>query len=647
MSLNRQLVTLLSVLFGILLATILGISVYGTRAYLERQLASHAQDAATALSVTLGPALARSDRVLAETQVHSVFDRGYFQRIEVLDTRREPVLTQALPRHIEQVPMWFVEAVPIETLTAEAFIGSGWRQLGKVMVQSQPTFAYQHLWQSTLRLAVWLLVLYAGSLALAGVGVRAVLHPLRAIEATAQAVQDKRFEQIALRPSAPELLQVVDAMNQMSRKVGAMLEAETARAEALRHLAYDDELTGLLNRRGYTLWLDQLLDGSTPFQLALVLSIELDDMRQLGRVHGYATEAHILREVARSAQTAVVSFPLKVVARSNDYAFSVVVVDIQEGQAVGLARAVRQAVLTALQGIESGQDTRVHVGAAFVQPQDQRSKVLARVDLALESARQSERHGCVVLPQTHNPHADLGSHAWRRTLEGALEAGHWRQLEQAVLLLTDDKAVLHREAMLRMVDADGKLVPAAVFMPMAARHQLLPQVDRASTELVLQRLEQATGQAALAVNVSHQSLADAAFITWLLGRLQSLGADASRLSVEVAEFSVLREREAVERAMRELRSLDVKVGIDHFGVAPQALGLLRELRVDYIKLSVGLTHSGDESPVRLQNLQSIVALAHTLDVQVIAQMVDSPEQLQALREAGVDAAQGYGLAAPQ
>jgi hypothetical protein len=294
MTLRRQIFLVLSVLFFAVLAAVLAVSVSGTRQYLEQQLASHAQDAATAMSVTLGQALGKGDTVLAEAQVHSVFDRGYFKRIAVLGPDRQPIVNRVLPQKIEGVPLWFVQAVPIDTATGEAFVGSGWRQLGKVLVESQPTFAYQHLWSTAVEQLLWVLAFYGVSLGLMGLVLHYILLPLKAIEKTAHDVQAKRFLQIDMRPRAPELTSVVVAMNQMSRRVGEMLDAEAARAESLRKQAYDDDLTGLANRRGFELRITDLLQGEHQFALGAVVAVELDDMRLLNR-------AMALRRVSASS----------------------------------------------------------------------------------------------------------------------------------------------------------------------------------------------------------------------------------------------------------------------------------------------------------------------------------------------------------
>jgi hypothetical protein len=108
--------------FFAVMAAVLSVSVSGARQYLAQQLASHAQNAATSMSVTLGPALGRGDTVLAQAQVHSVFDRGYFKQISVLGTDRLVVFELVLPEKIQGVPAWFVRLAHIEAATGEAFV---------------------------------------------------------------------------------------------------------------------------------------------------------------------------------------------------------------------------------------------------------------------------------------------------------------------------------------------------------------------------------------------------------------------------------------------------------------------------------------------------------------------------------------------
>ncbi|WP_300081224.1 EAL domain-containing protein [Rhodoferax sp.] len=648
MRLRNQLFWVITSLFVAVLMVILLVSTAGTRRYLEQQLASHAQDAASALSISLSESLGKSDSVFAETQVLSVFDRGYFQRIDVLDTQRNVIVTKALPTKIEGVPIWFVQLMPIHTPAGEAFIGSGWRQLGKVLVVSQPTYAYQHLWRTTWQLLLWLLAICLVALLLLQVGLRLILKPLRAIEYTAHEIQAKKFIQIDQRPKAPELASVVMAMNQMSKRVGEMLDAETARAESLRRQAFEDDATGLANRRGFELRLTELLTGEFHFDLGLVISVELDDMRLLNRHAGFAAGAGIMQTLADEARATFGHLPSTILARSNEFSFSFVLADISQSQATELAQAFRASLMQALSDNEFSQQIGIQVGAVFFTQRDSRSDVFARADLAVETARQSERNGFALLSFQPQESSSLGSFAWRTLIATALTEKRWRLLTQPVVALDSTKLLLQSECMARLVDAHGALVPAASFLPMAARHRLMPDIDKAMLTLAFDHLKAAPlGAPMLAVNLSPQSIADPTFVAWFERELTELGNSVERLAIEISEFGAIRNLAATVSVKDFVQSLGGQFGIDHFGLEPQALTLLREMLPNYVKLTGSLSADLVAVETSTDMLSSFVSLAHSLDVMVIAQQVENKAQVTTLRATKVDAGQGYYFGAPK
>jgi EAL domain-containing protein (putative c-di-GMP-specific phosphodiesterase class I)/GGDEF domain-containing protein len=648
MRLRNQLFWIIAGLFVAVLLAILLVSTAGTRSYLEQQLASHAQDAATALSVTLSQPLGKGDTVLAQTQIASFFDRGYFQSIAVLDTERKPLVSRNLPEKIEGVPLWFAKAVHIDAPVGEAFISSGWRQLGKVLVRSQPTFAYQHLWQTSWQLLLWLLGICTAALLTLRGGLHLILKPLQAIEKTAEDVQVKRFTQIDLVPSAPELASVVRAMNQMSSRVGEMLDLETARALALQREAYEDEATGFANRRGYLLRLTELLKGEFHFDLGGVVSVELDDMRLMKRSHGFAAGLEVMRVVAESARSVMSAVPVTLMAHNNEFNFSFVMADVTEEQARALAKALRERILSALTENESAQHIGIQTGLAFFNQKDECSDVLSRTDLAVETARQSERNGFAVLAAQAPERCSLGSFGWRTLISTALVEKRWRLLHQPVMKLDANKKVIQVECMARLVDQHGMLVPAANFLPMAARHQLMPEIDRAMLSLAFDSLRESVADTAVvAVNVSPQSIADSAFMIWLEFELAALGANARRLAIEISEFGALRNEKATQGLRDLARRFGGQFGIDRFGLDPKALSLLRSLVPDYVKLTGALMSDLGAANAATDMLASFATLAHSLDVQVIAQQVETAQQVDVLEQAKVDAGQGYYFGAPQ
>jgi EAL domain-containing protein (putative c-di-GMP-specific phosphodiesterase class I) len=126
-----------------------------------------------------------------------------------------------------------------------------------------------------------------------------------------------------------------------------------------------------------------------------------------------------------------------------------------------------------------------------------------------------------------------------------------------------------------------------------------------------------------------------------------MGQTAKRLAVEVSEYGALRNVQATSRVRELVRRHGARFGIDHFGLDPDALKLLREMPPDYVKLTGTLMAEIEAVEAASDMLKSFVKLAHSLDVMVIAQQVERAEQIGVLTSAGVDAGQGYYFGAPQ
>ena len=138
MTLHRQLITAVSLLFFVLLAGVEAIYLFNSRAQLQQQLGSQAQDSATALALRLALLRDLSDEVMVETIVNPVFDRGYFREISVLSTDGHTLVRKVLPPGLGDVPEWFTRLLPIEAPGAQSLISSGWRELGRVDIPERP-----------------------------------------------------------------------------------------------------------------------------------------------------------------------------------------------------------------------------------------------------------------------------------------------------------------------------------------------------------------------------------------------------------------------------------------------------------------------------------------------------------------------------
>ena len=645
MTLRQQLFLAISAIVLAIFVALTWADVRSTRAYLEEQLASHAQDAASALVHPLSQSLGKADTQLAATQVATLFDRGYFQRIAVLGLKGDVLVNRELPAKIDEVPVWFSELFPLQAAPGEAFISAGWRQLGKVVVISQPTHAYQHLWRSLIETAIWMAVAYAAALVLTQLLLHMILKPLSLIEASAREIQKKRFERIAFMPRAPELRRVVGAMNDMSRRIKEMLDTESAKAEKFRREAYVDELTGFDNRRSFDLRFKQFLDGSVAFSEGALIGLEVNRLKEFNTEVSYREGDAYLKALADVART-VLGESARVLCRTGGGSFGFVVLD--HPVIIELARTLQGRLAEIPLPAGGRGDLSFSMGVVNFRIGDARSEVMSRLDLAIESARQASRNAMQYVAETAGNAGALGSQGWRELIRNALSENRWTLVGQPVVSLSSGE-LIHQEIMTRLIGTDGNLVPASTFMPMALRHHLMAEVDRALLSLVFAMLNArvAVGEMGrLAVNMSSQSLDDTGFMQWLDEALGRLDRSDLNLSFELAEYGCASQPALARKFAELVRKHRARFGIDHFGLAPDSLQLLRDLPPDYIKLDAGLVAEAPRSESARAVLRAIVTLAASLEVDVIAQGVETAEQVKLLLEDHVAGGQGYHFGRP-
>ncbi len=643
MTLARQLITTMSVL---VLVTIIGVEfihLRGARQNQQNQLESLAQDAATSLALSLGSSMRELDPALAETIINPAFDRGHYRLIEFVSATGGVVVRKTLSSgDVGRYPDWFANVLPLHPPTAESFVTAGWRQLGKLRVQVHPRFAYEQLWQTARGTFFYLLVIYVVGLVLLRLILTGILKPLAAIERAAVAISDRNFVTIDATPATRELARVVEAMNALSRKVRDAIAADTMRAAELQRAAYEDEVSGLLNRRGLieqfdNAYGDERDDFSGTFAIAGISGLAaIND--GLG---GQRCDA-LLRGIAGDVN-AVAAGRGGYAARWAGAQFALVLPGVQRDAARALLASLRGRI--ALAFVEAGlaSPPPVQMGAVCGQSGDASLETLAAAaqELLDEAATQSDG---VVL-------RDVGAGA----LAGAKEEASLEQYMvddlQLVLVGQDALALpgrerLHTEIMARVRDANGALVPASRFMEILSREGLTRRLDEMVVESVGRALSTPAGAGPLAINLSARSLDEGDFINWLAGRVERLRLAPGRLTFEVSEHGVVQNEAVVERLAAASRRAGAGFAIDHFGVHRSSIALLPRFKPAYLKLAgLHTTKAGTDAGTRLL-VEAIVRAARQLDVAVIAQNVENEAQLAALASLGIAGYQGYLNGAP-
>jgi EAL domain-containing protein (putative c-di-GMP-specific phosphodiesterase class I)/GGDEF domain-containing protein len=631
MSLKRQVVVAGALVFALAL---LGVAVgqwLAGREFVREQLAAHAQETATALSLSLSTGLREGDVALVKTTLLPVFDRGYYRRIIIRDAAGGVVDAAELTDTAGSVPRWFAALARLESPRAAALVSSGWQQVGRVEVEGNAEFALRQLWNGALRAVVWLLVVYALALATMFAWLGRLLAPMAAVERIAAAAALRRIEPIGLKTPVRELASFVAGFNRLAGMVNDRLAEEERRAEHFRAAALTDRLTGLPNRLG-------LESASAATSAAWLGLVRADGVEFLNRAQGYAQGDELVVTLAACLREA---FPAAVVARLHAATFAVAT-DIPDESTLRqtsrllLAAMARRAVG---HGIEA-----LHCVAGWVpaDPGEALPARLAAADQALAAAQAEGTGAICIRRELPGAEAGLGARALIGCVDAAVASGTLALSLQTVVSVAD-ALPLQTEVFLRLSGPDGRMLPAGHFLPVVQRERDTAFLDRA----MFARLRQAVADGdispgQLAINITADTFAAGELPDWMIAGLDGWPA-AWPLVLELREADVVTALDAADRFAVALRSRSVALALDHFGTHAGGTGALRRLLPHYVKLDASLSQ-GLEAVERRFQVEALVRAARSLEVPVWAQVFDAPGALELLAEMGIAGAQGYQMA---
>jgi diguanylate cyclase (GGDEF)-like protein len=411
----------------------------------------------------------------------------------------------------------------------------------------------------------------------------------------------------------------------------------------LDHGATHDGLTGLPNRVLFQERLNRVLTapGDRPVSVAL---IDLDDFKEVNDTLGHEVGDLLLIAVAHRLAGCVRAEDT--VARLGGDEF-VAVLDDADPEAADLAvermiEALREPV------IADGHELpiRASIGLADGRTGDESSLLLRRADIAMYAAKNIA--GTVSLHYHEGmtstaDHAHLGAE-----LREAIVSDQLFLLYQPIVDL-DDGRVLGAEALVRWDHPTrGPLAPDT-FIPVAERTGLIVPLGRWVLRTALGQLAAWVtehGPAApevLNINISARDLHDSGYSQMVTDLLAEYGIPAGRITLEVTESMTLEPGESF-RNLQRLRDLGVRVSLDDFGTGHSTLTLLHDVPVDEIKLDRSFTQATPDGSVSVA--VAVIHLARALGLHVVAEGVETPEQVAQLLELGYRAAQGYYFARP-
>ena len=509
------------------------------------------------------------------------------------------------------------------------------------------------------RQLLWVGVLSAALLAVGALMLwliqRTLVRPIRQLADSARAIESGRFD--TDMPASGR----ADEMGDLMRAFGRMSQSVARHDREIRRMAYTDALTGLANRLAFREILDERLlkvgDGGR--QLALLFA-DIDDFKRVNDTLGHEAGDEVLVQFAHRIAGTVQAYggADAVLARfgGDEFVILMQALPVRGQDARAAASRLAEALVAALGEPIVLEGRQVFLGTSigitlFPEDASGASALLKNGDMAMYEAKLAGKN-------CHRFYSRAIDQAVERRvkieheLRGAWERGELSLAYQPVFRVADG-ALVGAEALLRWQHPQQGLISPSVFIDVAEQSGLIdtigPQVLRAACrDAVLWRKARASNTEPLfvSVNVSPRQLRNGDLVGSVVDALEVTGLPPNQLHIELTETTVIGDEAHAITLLGELRFMGVKVWLDDFGTGFSGLSHLRRVPVDGVKIDRSFVADIPRDPDDVALTTAIIAMAHSLNIVVVAEGVEKQEQFALLRDRGCDLAQGYWLGHP-
>lgn len=431
----------------------------------------------------------------------------------------------------------------------------------------------------------------------------------------------------------------------------------TARKNAedeIRKLAFSDPLTKLPNRRLLKDRLRSALSVSARnYHYGAVMFLDMDKFKMLNDTLGHDFGDLLLVEVAMRIKHCLRE--IDTVARLGGDEFVVIIEELGESiedasnKIAQIAEKIRVSLSSPYQLKDNEHHCSSSIGVSLFRGHEQSATVLLKqADLAMYQAKDSGRNAVRFYDPTMQQSVEI---------RAALEADLRRALPDLQLQLhyqiqvDNNHQPLGAEALLRWIHPDRGLVSPAQFIPIAEESSLILDMgawvlEAACRQLAVWAQSDKTRHLILAVNVSAHQFKQNDFVEQVSSELKAYHVDPSRLKIELTESVVLNNVADVISKMHALRAIGVSLSLDDFGTGYSSLSYLKQLPLDQIKIDQSFVRDIVIDSKDAMMIKTIIDMAQNFSLNVIAEGVETEDQLEFLKQKGCMAYQGYFFGKP-
>ena len=630
MSLSKQLLILISLLFLIVFSASFVISMGSIRDYLEVESEIHMQDTATSLGLSLSPHMEDENDPILQTMMSAIFDMGYYREMRLEDIDGKTLVSLKNPVKMEGVPQWLINWLPMKSATASSEISSGWSISGTLYVSSNPAYAYLKLYKQAKETLLYSVIIFVGAFALLMLVLRFTLQPLKAIQKQANEISSGQFTTIDRLPWTKEVRHVAQSMNSMSVKIGDTITRLNQRLDALNDNLKRDGLTRLLNQATFTADMKKRLSSGHTGYVSYIKFVDLSD---ISKQKGNQLADTLLKDMARILNNAVAGNGHAYRLYGAEFAIIYDESDINLIQS--FAKNLQQAMTELAEHYEV--DDLVHIGLVKF---DRTSEFERLMPALIEAYEQASIIGQNAFFIKDDSISSLSEQEWKAAITHAInrDTPEIYFTAEAYNYAGPKPVKVMQEAFSFVKDKAGNTLSVGTFFSMAQEFGLSEPVDRCIVNKVLLKMEQDRISCPVSINLTMDSIDSASFHKWLESRIEQSVISAELLTFSVSAYAATKNLKAFTNFSRFVKSLGANSLIKRYSADIIAIDELRHLHLDYIRLARDLTQNIGSNASKPDFLEIMHEVSRLLDIKVLAEAVTNDEDFAIVKQAGI-----YGI----
>lgn len=421
--------------------------------------------------------------------------------------------------------------------------------------------------------------------------------------------------------------------------------------EQLRHQAFHDKLTGLPNRALFISHLEQAIAHSKRHaRLFAVLFIDLDRFKIINDSLGHMVGDKLLSEISQRLKGCVQEGDT--VTRLGGDEFTVLLQDLNStDNAVHIAKRIQKVIAEPISIDEHRIITSASIGIALNNTHyEQGEHILRDADIAMYRAKSNGKAGYEIFDTEMHARA-VRRLAMENDLRQAIAREEFELYFQPIVAMPTGW-ISGFEALIRWNHPENGLVSPVEFIPLAEETGMINDIGTWVLTTACKHIQHWQGQLGredvppININVSGKQLAHGSLANFVINMLNDMNIDGSQIKLELTETAVMENPSLASAMITQLKKHRVRIAIDDFGTGYSSLSYLHKFPIDTLKIDRSFVNNISEDGENTEIVNTIVMLAHSLGLDVVAEGIETEAQLQHLQAIGCDYAQGYLFAKP-